>query len=309
MKIRNLLLGAGALGAAAEYGLASYFFNRILVRKNASTDRTIRMAGTNWETYMPKIQEWKAWMNEQPQENVYIHGWDGIKLHGTYFPGEGGSKIVICFHGYTSEGLKDYIGLSNYYLRRGYQMLMVDNRAHGKSGGKYIGFGCLDRKDGVKWVQYVVDRLGKDCEIYLHGNSMGAATVLMMSGLKLPDNVKAMVSDCAFTSAWEVFTHVLKKTYHLPAFPLMEITDKMTRKRAGYGLDECNGKRELPKAKVPILFIHGETDDFVPSSMCYELYEKCPTTKDMLIVPGAGHAESFYKATKEYEDKLTAFLK
>lgn len=308
MKAWKMLLGAGAVVTAAEYGIASYFFKRTIVRQNAATERTINMAGTNWDTYRPRIKEMKEWMLAQPREDVYIQSLDGLRLHGTYFPGNGGNKLVICFHGYTSKGMSDYIGLSNYYLPRGYQMLLVDERAHGESEGTYIGFGCLDRLDAKEWILYAQKRLGADCEIWLHGISMGGSTVLMASGLDLPPSVKGIISDCAFTSAWDVFSHVLKTQYHMPAFPVLYLSDRMVREKAGYSLAQCNAREEVGKSRVPILFIHGDADNFVPTRMCRELYDSCKGDKDILIISGAGHAEAFYKDQASYEEKLTGFF-
>ena len=302
------LFGVGVL-AAVDLGITEYFFQRTMIRQNAKTERTKEMSGKDWDSYMPKIVKRKKWMLEQPHEDVYIQSDDGLRLHGTYFTGQEKSKrVVICFHGYTSEGVSGFIGLSNYYLPRGYEMLLVDQRAHGKSEGDYIGFGCLDRKDALQWIRYTQDRLGDDCQILLHGTSMGAATVLMTSGLELPSSVKGIISDCAFTSAWDVFTHVLKNTYHLPARPIMETADKMVKARAGYGLRECDAAEEVKKAKVPILFIHGDEDSFVPCWMCEKIYANCASQKEKLIVHGAGHCESHYMATEEVENKLTEFL-
>ena len=167
--------------------------------------------------------------------------------------------------------------------------------------GTYIGFGCLDRLDAKKWMEYMAGRLGEDCELLLQGISMGAATVDMAVGLELPPQVKGAVSDCAFTSAKEVFTSVLKTTYHMPAFPLMDLSDRMAKKEAGYGLDECNARDEVKKAKIPMLFIHGSKDTFVPCSMVHELYEACAAPKDLLIIEGASHAEAYYKDRPAYE--------
>lgn len=111
-------------------------------------------------------------------------------------------------------------------------------------------------------------RLGEDCELLLQGISMGAATVDMAVGLELPPQVKGAVSDCAFTSAKEVFTSVLKTTYHMPAFPLMDLSDRMAKKEAGYGLDECNARDEVKKAKIPMLFIHGSRIPLCPALWC-----------------------------------------
>ncbi|MCM1252711.1 MAG: alpha/beta hydrolase [Clostridium sp.] len=305
------MAAAGAAGviATAQIAEAAYFYRRTMKRGKAKTERTIKMAGTDWSRHMPFIGERKEYMLAQPHEDVYCQSFDGLKLHGVYFPNEKSKKLVICFHGYTSEGMKDYIGLSGYYLHNGYAMLLVDERAHGQSEGDYIGFGCLDRQDALQWIAWVIETCGEDVEILLHGTSMGGATVLMASGLKLPGQVKGIVSDCGFTSPKEVFTHVLHSMYHLPAFPLMQIADYVNRKKAGYGMDECNAAREVQKAVVPILMIHGDADTFVPCSMCEEIYNNCSAPKKKLIVAGAAHAESYYIDTAAYENALDEFRK
>ena len=188
-------------------------------------------------------------------------------------------------------------------------MLHPDARAHGDSEGVYIGFGCLDRKDALGWIDWAVQNCGEDIEILLHGISMGAATVLMASGLSLPPQVKGIVSDCGFTSPKEVFTHVLKTMYHLPAFPVIQGADLINKKLAGYGMDECNAKREVEKADRPILFIHGSKDTFVPVEMCHEIYEHCASPKKKLIVEGAAHGESYFKNMKAYEEALDEFIR
>lgn len=308
---KNLGYAAAALGAlaAAETGIAAYFYRRTMMRGNARTDRTIKMAGTDWSQYFPLIEKRKEWMLSQPHRDVWIRSYDGLKLHGTFFPNNESKKIVICFHGYTSEGMSDYIGLSDYYLKHGFAMLLVDERAHGKSEGKYIGFGCLDRRDALAWIRRTVEQKGEDCRILLHGTSMGGATVLMTGSLPLPPQVKGVVSDCGFTSPKEVFAHVLHSMYRLPAFPILAISDRMNRKLAGYGLDECNAAREVKKMTLPLLVIHGEKDTFVPCSMAKQIYENCASRrKRLLIVPDAAHAESYYKDTAAYEEALDSFI-
>ena len=145
-------------------------------------------------------------------------------------------------------------------------------------------------------------------QIVLHGISMGAATVLMTTGLPLPPQVKGVISDCAFTSPKEVFTHVLRSMYHLPAFPMIQISDFVNRKKAGYGLDECNAAREVRKAKIPALLIHGSADTFVPCRMCEDIYENYASDKRKLIIEGAAHAESYYKDMGAYENAMNEFL-
>ena len=305
LRIVTVVLG---VVAAAELGIAAYFYRRTMIRGNAKTDRTIKMAGTDWNQHMPFIQARKEAMLSEKHSDEWLMSADGLRLHATWFPQGECKKIVICFHGYTSQGMKDYLGLSGYYLKNGYSMLLVDERAHGESEGKYIGFGCLDRIDALKWINWVLRKCGEDVEILLHGTSMGGATVLMMSSLELPAQVKGIVSDCAFTSPKEVFSHVLKSMYHLPAFPVMNISNFLNKRFAGYGLDECNAAREVKKAKVPILFIHGSRDTFVPYSMCETMYENCASSKKKLIIEGAAHAECYYKDTDAYENALTEFI-
>lgn len=309
--VKKAMACAGVL-AAAGIGETAYFYRRTMKRGNAKVERTIKMAGTDWSQYAPFLEKRKAFMLAQTHEDVYQTSFDNLKLHATYFPaideGANKKKVAICFHGYTSQGMSDYIGLSGYYLRKGYAMLLPDARAHGESEGEYIGFGCLDRKDALVWINWVIQELGDDVEIVLHGTSMGGSTVLMASGLDLPAQVKGIVSDCAFTSPKEVFTHVLKNMYHLPAFPAIPGADILNKRLAGYGMDECNAKREVAKAKVPILFIHGTKDTFVPYRMCNEIYECCASPKKMLVVEGAAHAESYYKDTERYEQTLDEFF-
>lgn len=328
-KIGHGLKMAGGIAAAAggflaaEYAGANYLFERTLKKGKASTERTINMAGTDWEQYYPYIEGCKEWQSGQYREDVWVTSRDGLKLHGTYFPGcpqplgdenegwqpEKPRRLILAFHGYSSQGMSDYTSLSKFYIGElGCGMLMADERAHGQSEGEYIGFGALDRFDVLSWIDYVNKRFGEETELYLHGISMGAATVVMASGQKLPANVKGIVSDCAFTSAWDVFSHVLKSWYHLPAFPLMRIADGIAKKKAGYGLKEADASKEVEKAEVPILFIHGDRDTFVPRWMCDKIYDHCGSPKKKLIIPGASHAESYYKDRTAYEEAIKGFF-
>ncbi len=309
--MKKWVRGAAALFsllAISEAGSAAYFYRRTMRRNHAKTERTIKMAGTDWSQHMPVIQERKAYMMAQPHEEVYQDTEDGLRLHATYFPGPDCKKVAICFHGYTSEGMKDYIGLSDYYMKNGYGMLLPDARAHGQSEGTYIGFGCLDRYDALGWIRWVIQKCGPEVQILLHGTSMGGATVLMTGGLELKGQVKGIISDCAFTSPKEVFTHVLHSMYHLPAFPMIQISDWVNKKKAGYGLDECNAAWEVQHIVLPVLLIHGDADTFVPSSTCERIYENCVSPKTKLIIEGAAHAECYYKDMDAYEQALDTFI-
>lgn len=302
------IAAAGAAGAASEYLLARYFTRRTLIRGNAKTERTQKMAGTDWNAYIPDIAAARERIMATPHEDVTVKAPDGVELHGMYFPKEGSKRVAICFHGYTSEGINDYACMAEFYQQNGFSLMCIDERAHGQSGGTYIGFGCLDRHDAEEWIRYVIGREGETCEIMLHGVSMGGATVLMTSGLDLPPQVKGIVSDCAFTCAWDVFSSVLKTMYHLPAFPLMNISDRMAKKKAGYGLRECDALDEVKKSHVPTVFIHGDKDTFVPCRMVYDLYEACAAPKELVVIEGASHAEAYYKDPEKYKNAVQTWI-
>lgn len=312
-KTKTIAAAAAALGigAFAEMGVIGYFFNRTMKRSNAKTERTMKMSGTDWNQYMPLMEKCRENLMAIPHEEVSITSYDGLKLSAVYFSNENAEKkrLVIGFHGYTGEGVSNHLGISSYFGRKGFSMLFPDARAHGKSEGTYIGFGCLDRIDALDWIKWAVDKCGEDVEIWLYGVSMGGATVLMASSLELPGQVKGIISDCAFTSPKDVFTHVLNNMYHLPAFPIIQGSDILNKRLAGYGMDECNAIREVSKTTLPILFIHGDKDTFVPPEMCESLYESCGSPyKQKLIVKGAAHAESYYKDTENYENALNEFF-
>ena len=146
--------------ACTIYFSARYFFRLTILRKPTATLENNINANTNWEQHLDFINERKEWLLQQKTEDVFVKSDDGLKLHATLLRSNSNKNCVICFHGYTSRGLNDYTGLSSYYLKRGYAMLLVDERAHGESEGQYIGFGCLDRKDALKWIDWVLQTCG-----------------------------------------------------------------------------------------------------------------------------------------------------
>ncbi|UPK46146.1 alpha/beta hydrolase [Paenibacillus pabuli] len=251
-----------------------------------------------------------TWLHTQPTEDIYIESHDGLKLHGTWLPSRSGLQqpTVILAHGYSGKGM-EMAGFARFYAEKwGYNVLMPDDRGHGQSEGNIIGFGWLDRKDYVRWVHWVLGKVGMETEIVLHGISMGGATVLMTGGEVLPDQVKAIVSDCAYTSVKEELTFQLKQLYKLPAFPFIPVTSLISKWKAGYFFEEASALNQLAKVQVPVLFIHGEADTFVPTEMVYRLYEACPTDKELLTIPHAGHGTAFQVDRTRYEEMLESFL-
>lgn len=149
-----------------------------------------------------------------------------------------------------------------------------------KSQGDYIGFGWPDRKDYVQWIEKVLTENGQQEQITLYGVSMGAATVMMTSGEKLPDNVKAIVEDCGYSTVNQELQYQLKELFNLPSFPLVNVTSGITKLRAGYFFGEASAVKQLQKNHLPMLFIHGENDTFVPFSMLDEVYNATQGPKE-----------------------------
>ena len=250
-----------------------------------------------------------SWYNNKKLDDVEIKSEDGLKLKGYYLKADEPTKnTVILAHGYSSEGKDMVIYAKFYHEQLGYNVLMPDDRGHGESEGNYIGFGWKDRKDYLKWINYVIESIGKDSEIVLHGVSMGGATVLMTSGEDIPNNIKAIISDCAYTSVSEELTYQLKRMYKLPPFPILQSTSLLTKIKAGYFFGEASALVQVAKAKTPILFIHGGADTFVPVEMVNRLYEKCKSEKDIYIVPNAQHGTSYKDDKLGYEKKVTDFV-
>ena len=245
-------------------------------------------------------------MKTLPNDDVYLTSRDDLKLHAYLFPvEENKKKFVIGVHGYRSYSRPEYAPYIEFYRSLGYNMLLPDDRAHAPSEGDYIGFGVLDRLDCIDWAKYLVKTYGEDIEILLHGVSMGGATVLSASGEEdLPVQVKGIISDCGFTSGEDILHYQLKEAMHLPADLLLPKVEKLCVKKAGFNLHENTAIQQVQKAKVPILFVHGEKDTMVPPHMAKELYEACASPKRLLMVPEAAHGESIAFAPEEYHTAI-----
>lgn len=251
-----------------------------------------------------------AVMKTLPCEDVYITSRDGLKLHAYLFPAENGDqKYVIGIHGYRSYARPEYGPYIEFYRSLGYGMLLPDDRAHAPSEGKYIGFGVLDRLDCIDWARYLIRRFGESVEIRLHGVSMGGATVLAASGeADLPTQVKGIVADCGFTSAWEALSYELKAMMHIPVYPILPLCEKICRKKAGFDFHQFSAIEQVKKAKVPILIVQGGKDQMVPAFMARKIYDACASPKRLLMVEEAGHAESIAFAPEEYHRAIHEFF-
>lgn len=237
-------------------------------------------------------------------------GADGVRLHAIYAAApEPTDRTAVILHGYTDNAVRMLmIGyMYNHDLR--YNILLPDLYYHGDSEGRAIRMGWLDRLDAMRWMEVADSVFGGHTQMVVHGISMGAATTMMVSGEEQRPYVKCFVEDCGYTSVWDQFAKELQEQFHLPSFPLLDIADRLCRTRFGWGFREASALEQVRKSTLPMLFIHGDADDFVPTDMVYPLYEaKEQGDKELWIVPGAGHALSYLENREEYTRRVGEFV-
>ena len=243
---------------------------------------------------------------ELPFDEISIVSDDGLTLRADMLRGSGTGKTVIFFHGYKSEPACDFAAMYDFYKSLGCDLIYVHMRAHGKSDGTYIGFGALDRYDVVQWTNKAAE-LFPDNDIYLHGMSMGAASVLQSMDLELNENVRGVIADCGYSDLDTVFRNLVGQLYHLPAM-FVDVFEYVNLLKAGYGFREASSVRSVSVARVPLVYICGDCDRYVPKDMALEIFNACKSEKKLLLVPGAGHAASYMCAKAEYEALVREFI-
>ena len=259
------------------------------------------------QPYGTIIDEGIAWFREQESEEVSILAWDGTRLAGHYLHHPQSRGTILLMHGFRSHALYDFSCIFKVYYELGFSLLTVHQRAHGKSGGQYITLGVKERKDCRNWCQYIADRYGSGHDIFLDGISMGAATVLMASGLDLPGSVRGIIADCGFASPYREMKHVLR-SYHLPEHPFLDITDCFCRCFAGFSLKEASTLEAMEKNHLPVLFVHGQADELVPWTFSQEAYEACRAPKQLITVETAGHGLCYLMEREKMDAILSQFL-
>lgn len=225
-------------------------------------------------------------------EELELISRDGHVLKGTYYMVPDSEYTVAFFHGHNCNGMVDHGTEAVYYTGCGYSVFIADQRASGRSGGDYYTFGVKESADAVDWCRLITVRYSPKA-IFLQGRSLGASTVMMSVSEGLPSSVKGIIADCGFTSPYEEFCHVLKRNYKIPGFLVLPVTELYCRLKAGYGFKDKDTRRILKTCTVPMLLIHGDADDYVPTYMTNENYAALECEKELLIVPGARHAEAF----------------
>lgn len=287
-----------------------YFYNIAVSRSNKFVLSKILDIKNDTELFLKSIHLRKTeidnWITNSNIEFKKIKSFDNLNLFAEVFFNNSSNKWVIILHGYGLSGEAMYSTGLKFY-QQGFNVLIPNLRGHGSSSGNYIGMGWHDRIDLIYWINEVI-KYNKDAHIVLYGVSMGASTVLMATGEVLPNNVKYAISDCAFTSAYDIFKYQIKKFHNLPSFPILDIMGFICKIKNNYSIRQASALKQVKKSTTPTLFIHGNKDNFVPIKMMFSLYQNASCPKKMLIIENAGHATSEIIQTQKYWSEIFNFL-
>ncbi len=250
----------------------------------------------------------EEWLQTAESRKISVKTEDGYTLIAAEFPAaEDNHKWVLILHGYTGWKEEMY-PFAYWYHEQGYHVIVPDLRCQGESEGDFIGMGWTDHYDCMLWLDYILSQDG-DAGIVLHGQSMGAAAALMISGdEELSVNIDAVISDCAYTDAYAMFGEKIKDWFHLPAFPLVDTACLVLRMRGGYDLKDASAIDAVRDSRIPTLFIHGDMDEMISVQMSKDLYEAAGCPKELLIIEGAGHAQAHEKDPEAYFGVIRVFL-
>ncbi len=240
--------------------------------------------------------------------DTFVTAPDGARLHALYVRAPRPTRrTAVIVHGYTDNAVRMlHIGYL-YHAGLGYNILLPDLRHAGLSDGEAIQMGWLDRKDVEQWLGEVPALFGDSVRAVVHGISMGAATTMMVSGDSVPDFVRCYVADCGYTDVWEQFSKELKGQFGLPAFPLLYTAGWVCQARYGWNFKEASALRQVAGCRLPMFFIHGDKDDYVPTWMVYELYDAKPEPKELWVTEGVDHAHSYKMYPEEYTRRVGRF--
>lgn len=237
---------------------------------------------------------------------------DGARMHAWWVAADvPTTRVAVLVHGYKCQALSMLKMGYMFHHELGYNILLPDLAAHGRSQGEVIGMGWTDRLDVLRWMQVANDLFRADSamtRMVVMGISMGAATVMCVSGEPQPPYVKAFIEDCGYTSVWDEFAGEARNQFGVPEFPLLYTTSALCKLRYGWSFGQASPLNQVKKCRLPMLFIHGDADDYVPTRMVHPLYEAKPQPKQLWLAPGAGHDRSYNLYPDQYAALVRAFL-
>ena len=320
-KVRNTLLGAaGAIVSAVVIRRSvSVAFDRNMVgtaldREEPKAMRKMKQRikgdGEELEGVLAYCEELGQRLEAQPHQLVRMEGYDGTELVGHLFRAEGQERVILAMHGWRSSWARDFGAVADFFRENHCTVLYAEQRGQGESGGEYMSFGMIERFDCLEWIKWLNANGFEKSKIYLAGISMGASTVLMTAGFpELPENVAGVLADCGFTSAKAEWKYISENNLRIPYDRRGKHVDALCRKRIDLDSDAYTTLDAMKTCRVPILFVHGAADTFVPPDMTLQNYEACQSPKQLLLVPGANHGMSYFRDRAGYEAAVKDFFR
>lgn len=307
-----VIIGALALiliGIIVAFAVAYNLTFKTKKRKSFDSAETYELPSIPVATlYMDSLREWIKLAFNTPHTDVEIKSFDGLTLRGKYYEYEKGAPVEIVIHGYRSDSVRDMSAAIERCFAIKHSLLLIDQRGCGRSDGNLITFGIFERYDCLGWIDFLIEYLGSDVEIILCGVSMGAATVMMASGQSLPKNVKYILADCGYSDNPSIIKKIVKEL-HLPVSVFYPIIRASARLFGGFDLESCSPIEAVKNAKIPIIFIHGTSDDFVPCEMSRKVYEACASPLKRLVeIEGAEHGVAYPADKEKYVKALEGFI-
>lgn len=318
MKNRAIKLSGAAIVAGSAFMAFSFPFFEMMVRSKKGTDPVTK----KWfqlshskvnhprHKFEKEYETGKAWCREQPMQDCYIKSIDGLRLHASFLPAKNAKRFVILCHGYKGSGFGDFANIARFLHENGCHLLFIDERCCGQSEGSYITFGAKEQYDIQRWCYYVARRNPGHLPIYLFGESMGAASLLMASGHALPGDVKGLIADCGFQSMKGQLQDIAANWFHLHWIHLLLFrVNLFCAVLGGFRMKDADTSRAMQINRRPVLFFHGADDTYVDPKNSIRNYSMCRAPKELVIVSGARHLCSAYEDPELYRRKLLEFFK
>lgn len=305
----GVVAGVAALAESARQMVVGYFVGIAMNRKAPPYPLSAekRIAGGCVDMALLKqLEDAGQSLATREHELVRLEGEDKTPLLGHWFPCEEPKRVIIAMHGWRSSWARDFGLVMDFFQKNGCCVLCPEQRGQGGSGGAYMSFGLAERYDCLNWAVWAAEKM-PNLPVYLCGVSMGASTVLMAAGLALPENVRGIIADCGFTTPAAIWEHVAKNHLHLKYDLCNGPARRKWRRRMKGDMDDGSCVEAMKSCRVPVLFVHGDADHFVPVEMTYENFAACAAPKELLIVKGAEHGMSYLTDPVAYEDKVRQF--
>ena len=286
--------------------VSSFFVYLFVFHRKKEGDPGEVMDDPQYKVYREETRAMVDKLKARAFEEVHIISFDGLRLFGRWYEGKKDSPVAVLCHGYNGSAFRDFSGGSDIFLSLGWNVLLIDQRAHGKSEGSTITFGVKEKYDALDWVDYARERK-KDAPIFLVGISMGGATVLMASAMAEERGIKGIAADCPYSSPYEIISKVMVDKGLKPSL-LMPLVSLSAFLFGHFRLKSESAAEAVEKSSLPILIIHGLDDRFVPDYMSREIYERSKGNVEYETFPNAGHGLSYMVDRKRYVDTTVRFF-